>query len=160
MRWEWDKLKPRYNDVNSAVRDLDKKYTIGDLKKYIEEYIDRKDKDAKAKDAKTSVDAVELSKKELESFKKGVKFPKGWDMVKHGGVSIIPKGQARTSFEVIDEAFKEKGIFMPHVGELECFFPKIGDHGPGWATSVMEKYSDMPDKDKADIIEFIKSLNL
>lgn len=147
---EWDAISSKYNDVKSGVQSLDKKFTLGELKGYIQKYID----------SKTCPDNEEISKKELEAFKSGLRIPKGWDMVKHGGVGSIPNGNATKSFHFIDEDFKNKGIFMPHVGELENFFPSIGGHGPKWVESVIEQYATIPTNDKSRILGFISSLNL
>lgn len=147
---EWAKIEPRYNDVKSGVESLDKRYTIGDLKAEYQTFIDKMG----------GLETQEISKSEFDRFKKSLKYPKGWDQVKHTGVSAIPNGQARASFKIIDDAFKAHSIFMPHVGELEKFFPTLGGHGPQWADAVLEQYASMTAEDKKPIKAFIASLNL
>lgn len=147
---DWAKIEPRYNDVKSGVEARDQRFTLADLKAACKAFID----------SKGAPDDQEISKKDFETFKSSLKYPKGWDMVKHAGISMIPNGNPISSFHEIDKAFKSKGIFMPHVGELENFFPTIGSHGPKWADAVMEQYPSMSQRDKEAIKDFVTSLNL
>lgn len=147
----WDKsMDSLYNTIKSSVESLDSSFKLKDLKEYCQNYFDKKG----------APDTQDISKKELTNFKNGIKYPRGWDLVKEGGVSMIRKGEATKAFYEIDEKLKNVGIFMPHVGELENFFRQYGHHGPKWAAEVMERYHDMPNNEKEQIKSFISSLSL
>lgn len=144
----WTDIERQYNVVKSGVDSLDKKYTVADLKKTVAAFLDGKN------------DKTEISKSELETFKGTLKYPKGWDRVKKDGISAIPGGDATKAFHTVDEALRQKGIFMPHVGELENFIKTIGGHGPGWVQHAIEAYPTLPDADKRPLREFIASLRV
>lgn len=144
----WTDIERRYNVVKSGVDSLDKKYTVADLKKTVAAFLDGKN------------DKTEISKSELETFKGTLKYPKGWDRVKKDGISAIPGGDATKAFHTVDEALRQKGIFMPHVGELENFIKTIGGHGPGWVQQAIEAYPTLSDDDKRPLREFITSLGV
>lgn len=144
----WTDIERQYNVVKSGVDSLDKKYTVEDFKTTIDAFLKGKN------------DKTEISKSELETFKGTLKYPKGWDRVKKDGISAIPGGDATNAFHTVDEALRQKGIFMPHVGELENFIKTIGGHGPGWVQHAIEAYPTLSDADKRPLREFIASLRV
>ena len=62
-----------------------------------------------------------------------------WDVVKSGGESAIPSGQATQDFQKLQELCKQIGLWIVPVGELEGFCKSVGNHGPRWVQEVIEE---------------------
>ena len=144
---KWEEIRTDYNVVKSGVSGLDKKYTVGDLKATCDGYF-----------AANADHDKELKKADVEVLKSSLKYPKGWDMVKHNGAAAIPNGDPTTSFARLAASLRQKGIFMPEVGELENFIKSIPGHGPKWAEEAIIKYPTLSDNDKRPLREFVASL--
>ena len=62
-----------------------------------------------------------------------------WDVVKGGGESAIPSGQATQEFQKLQKLCKKIGLWIVPVGELEGFCKSVGNHGPRWVQQVIEE---------------------
>ena len=62
-----------------------------------------------------------------------------WAHAKEVGSSFIPSGDATQAFQRLAEVLRSKGLFIVKVGELEGFVRSVGNHGPKWVSSVLEK---------------------
>ena len=63
-----------------------------------------------------------------------------WDVVKGGGESAIPSGQATQEFQKLQKLCKKIGLWIVPVGELEGFCKSVGNHGPRWVQQVIEEW--------------------
>lgn len=80
-----------------------------------------------------------------------------WDKLKHKGVDFINDPGVRAVIERLISAMNAVGIFPVKKGELESFFPEVGNHGPGYAVSVLEKYPDLGAPEYKEMQEFVES---
>ena len=62
-----------------------------------------------------------------------------WDVVKSGGESAIPSGEATQNFQKLQKLCKQIGLWIVPVGELEGFCKSVGNHGPRWVQQVIEE---------------------
>lgn len=58
--------------------------------------------------------------------------------LKQNGLSAVPKGQERVAVEALLSSLRERGILLLSKGELECYVPTAGGHGPAWVNTVLE----------------------
>ncbi len=103
--------------------------------------------------AELPADRVKADIEQVLSDIKGKEFPKSatreietilrkaspWAMAKQVGVPFIPPGDAAQAFARLDSALKNVGCYIVPVGELEGFDRTVGNHGPKWVSSVLEK---------------------
>lgn len=80
-----------------------------------------------------------------------------WDALKHHGIEYINDGNVKGALERLITVLNALHIYPVTAGELENFVPQIGNHGPGWAMSVIETYSDMGDGVYDKLREFVNS---
>ena len=62
-----------------------------------------------------------------------------WSEAKEVGKAFIPSGNATQAFERVQVKFKEKGLLILEIGELEGFVKSVGNHGPKWVSEVLTK---------------------
>ena len=62
-----------------------------------------------------------------------------WDVIKSGGESAIPSGQATQDFQKLQKLCKQIGLWIVPVGELKGFCKSVGNHGPRWVQQVIEE---------------------
>ena len=117
--------------------------------------------------AKTAIEQVldgkadqNLSSEEIKQIQETVKTISKWDNIKKMGIPAIPAGDATAAFGRLNTVFKDAGIYLVPVGELECFIKEVGGHGPAWVNSVLEKYPDLDDAIYQSITGFIAELAL
>lgn len=80
-----------------------------------------------------------------------------WDKLKHNGIESITNPEVKAATERIIKEMNAVGIFPVKKGELECFFPEVGSHGPGYAVDVLVKYPDLGAPKYREMREFIES---
>ncbi|MYA89860.1 MAG: ATP-binding protein [Boseongicola sp. SB0662_bin_57] len=68
----------------------------------------------------------------IEAMKQG----SAWNIVKRGGKSDIPRGDAQTNFAKLSKLLEGIGIYLVHVGEVENFCGELGSHGPKLSSPV------------------------
>jgi hypothetical protein len=75
-----------------------------------------------------------------------------WSIVKQTGVSGIPAGQAVQTWERLDAALRELGLFVVPVGTLERWDATVGNRGPKWVVEVLENGLHERDGSHADFM--------
>ena len=104
---------------------------------------------------------VYLSKKEIADIKDAVRVETKWDLLKRGGVSVIPAGDPTNAWKSLNEKLKAHGLFLLPVGEIENFVKEVGGlHGPGWVTKVLSGYPDMDNEVYREVSAFVQELNV
>jgi len=85
-----------------------------------------------------------LPKEQITQIQKSLKKASAWTEAKEMGKAFIPSGNATQAFERLQTKFKDYGLFILEVGELESFVKSVGNHGPKWVSEVLTKdlYSD------------------
>lgn len=78
-------------------------------------------------------------KEKIIQIQKALKKASAWSEAKEVGKAFIPSGNATQAFERIQVKFKDKGLLILEVGELESFVKSIGNHGPKWVSEVLTK---------------------
>ena len=66
-----------------------------------------------------------------------------WDRLKKTGISGIGAGNPRSACNSILHYLSTIGIHVVPCGELECFVPTVGGHGPDWLHTVIEQCPDV-----------------
>jgi len=62
-----------------------------------------------------------------------------WSLAKLVGKAYIPGGDAYQAVDRLLEALRRLRIFVVEVGELESFVKSVGNHGPAWVNTVLQK---------------------
>lgn len=90
-----------------------------------------------------------LSQEKIRQVQKILKRASAWALAKELGKAFIPNGDAIQAFERIQIKFKEKGLYILEVGELESFVKSVGNHGPKWISEVLTKDFNDPEFENA-----------
>ena len=139
--------------------------TIESDYKIIENSLYRKKEEIKVCDFKVLCDSIlnsgneNLSDSDIKLVLEKIKKKSKWEDLKKYGESYL-KGDAKVSFNNINEIFEKNGIFMVKVGEIENFITEIGDHGPEWVDKVLERYPNFNDNIYIGMRQFIEKMNL
>ncbi|GAB3961268.1 hypothetical protein GCM10028805_60260 [Spirosoma harenae] len=72
-------------------------------------------------------------------IKKLLNKASAWSQAKEQGKSYVPAGNSTKYFNEIIDQLKAKRINVIEIGELECFYRPIGNHGPKWVNEVLQK---------------------
>ncbi|MEO7990065.1 MAG: AAA family ATPase [Chryseolinea sp.] len=114
--------------------------------KLVKESIDQKRPELETIELKTEIEKVFASvpdrifpKPKVSEIQKALKKASAWAHAKEVGKSFIPSGNPTQAFDRIQVKFKEKGLMVVEVGELEGFVKSIGNHGPKWVNEVLVK---------------------
>ena len=62
-----------------------------------------------------------------------------WAQAKTTGETFIPNGEPYQRYQRLVGTCRAKGLFIVGAGELEEFDKGIGNHGPEWVNTVLEK---------------------
>ena len=62
-----------------------------------------------------------------------------WSNAKAVGKAFVPAGQPARACERLLQAFRNAGLYVVEVGELEGFVRTEGGHGPKWVNSVLRR---------------------
>lgn len=147
---DWNNFQRDYNIVNSFVRSMDTPMKIQEARAIIQDFLDKKESEG----------LRELSKADIKALKAMISEAKGWDMIKKQGPNGLLRGDSEVAMENILKDMTNINIHLVPVGELENFITRVGDHGPGWVSKVLEAYPDFDDPVYRGISDFISSLNL
>lgn len=114
--------------------------------KLVKSSIDQKKPELETQELKTAIEKVfeetpekNFPKEKVSDIQKMLKKASAWAHAKEVGKIFIPSGDSTRAFERIQVMFKEKGLFIVEVGELEGFAKSIGNHGPKWVNEVITK---------------------
>jgi predicted ATP-dependent endonuclease of OLD family len=124
--------------------------------KLVKKEIEQKRPEFLTSDLKKKIDDIFVStterifpKEKIRQIQKSLKKATAWSEAKEIGKAFIPGGNATQAFERIQIKFKEKGLHILEVGELESFVKSVGNHGPKWVSEVLTK--DMKTDKEFDI---------
>lgn len=133
-------LKEMFEDLGGAWTDVEDDW------KLVKTSIEQKRPELETKDLKIEIDKVFEStserifpKDKISEIQKTLKKASAWAHAKEVGKAFIPGGEPTKAFERIQTKFKEKGLFVLEVGELESFVKSSGNHGPKWVSEVLTK---------------------
>lgn len=98
---------------------------------------------------------------EISRIRDCLKTESKWELLKKGGVAIIPRGDPIQAWKRLDQNLKRKGVFVVPVGELENFVKEVGGlHGPKWVDKVLQEYADLNADIYREAREFIKAMDI
>jgi ABC-type transporter Mla maintaining outer membrane lipid asymmetry ATPase subunit MlaF len=133
-------LKEIYEDLGGVWRDVENDW------KLVKKEIEQKRPEFLTEDLKKEIEKVFgatseriFPKEKILEIQKALKKASAWTEAKEVGKAYIPSGNATQAFERIQLKFKEKGLLILEVGELESFVKSIGNHGPKWVSEVLTK---------------------
>lgn len=143
----WESIKTDYNIVVSNLHSPQEKVVRTVAKAAINSVFSKSE-------------STNLSAKDVSEIRDAVKTVSKWDNIKRCGSAAIPAGDATAAYGRIEEALRRIGIYIVHVGELECFVREVGGHGPEWVNAVLEAYPDLDSGVYSMINNFIKNIGL
>jgi predicted ATPase len=133
-------LKPTFENLGGNWDEV-----VADWK-IVKTQIESKRPEFLTSDLKTEIDRIfsetserNFPKQKIVEIQKALKKSSAWTEAKANGKSYIPSGQASQAFERIQSKFKDKGLLVLEVGEIECFDKSVGNHGPKWVIDVLSK---------------------
>lgn len=133
-------LKDIYEDLGGLWSDIENDWKI------VRTDIEQKRPELPTSELKTQIETIFNSTKETNfpktkilEIQKALKKASAWSEAKTIGKAYIPPGNATQAFDRIQIKFKEKGLFILEVGELESFARSVGNHGPKWVSEVLTK---------------------
>jgi energy-coupling factor transporter ATP-binding protein EcfA2 len=131
-------LRDIFEELGGVWNDIENEW------KLVKTSIDSKRPELEAQALKDEIEAIFQSTKEknfpkdkIFEIQKSLKRASAWAIAKEVGKSFIPPANATKAFEQIQLKFKEKGLFIVEIGELESFARSIGNHGPKWVNEVL-----------------------
>jgi ABC-type branched-subunit amino acid transport system ATPase component len=62
-----------------------------------------------------------------------------WATAKQAGRAFVPNGEATARFDALMEQLHGLGVFVVEVGEIEQFVKSVGNHGPSWVNTALER---------------------
>ena len=122
----WSDVESDWKLVKKEIEQKRPEFLTADIKKEIENTF------------QTTRDRI-FPKEKIIEIQKALKKASAWNEAKEVGKAFIPSGNATQAFERIQLKFKEKGLLILEVGELESFVKSIGNHGPKWVSEVLTK---------------------
>ena len=140
----WDVISDDYSLVLSNIQGSEVKKERNEIKEKIEHILDQ------------SEDRY-VTKQEINRIHDLLKNSR-WKNIKENGISALPRGDARVSFDKMNKILQNSGIYIVPVGELEGFVKEIGKHGPEWVNTLLEKYPDLDDEIYDDVKAFISTV--
>ena len=140
----WNEVENDWKLVKTEIEQKRPEFLTTDLKTEIERIFT------------TTSDRI-FPKEKISEIKKALKKASAWTEAKEVGKAYIPSGNATQAFERIQLKFKEKGLLIPEVGELESFVKSVGNHGPKWVSEVLTK--DLKTDDELETArQFVRQL--
>jgi len=135
----WDKL---LNTLEAGVQTLAETPSKATIVKAVEESLaETNEEDSPPADA-------------LKRISKVARKTGGWSKLKKGGSQMLPSGACTNAYRAIRKILKGQGVFVVDVGELEGWFPTVGNHGPAHVYEVLEQ--DLMDgEDAKSVKEFM-----
>lgn len=101
-----------------------------------------------------------VSQTKMRSIRASLESNTEWDRLKKTGISGIGAGNPRSACDSILHYLSTIGIHVVPCGELECFVPTVGGHGPDWLHVVIEQYPDTVNEIYGQAKTFIRCWNL
>lgn len=126
---DWNAVKDDWTRIRGRFDQTKKQLTASGLKSDIAAVLD-------------GVSENEVPREVIRKIRGLLDASSGWDDLKRFGARSLT-GLSYDGYERIDKYFIEHRIHVVPVGELEGFIPSIEDHGPSWASEVLQRYSDL-----------------
>lgn len=133
-------LKDIFEDLGGVWTDVESGWRL------IKNEIEKKRPEFLTQDLKLEIDSILnttpdriFPKSKISDIQRALKKASPWTEAKEVGKTYIPSGNATQEFEKIQLKFKEKGLLILEVGELESFVKTVGNHGPKWVSEVLSK---------------------
>ena len=133
-------LKEMFEELGGVWTDVEDDW------KLVKTSIDRRRPELEKENLKEEIDKVFQStseriipKDKISEIQRTLKRASAWAHAKEVGKAFIPNGDPTNAFERIQSKFKEKGLFVVEVGELESFAKSVPNHGPKWVSEVLTK---------------------
>lgn len=134
-----DPLKSIFKELGGTWENIERDW------KNIKDAIDKKrpelEKDEIQKDINSILDMCPkiVPQEKVLEIEKVLRRASAWSTAKEVGKSFIPNGELTQAYERIQSQLKEKRLHIVEFGQLESFCKSIGNHGPKWVNSVLEK---------------------
>ena len=122
---DWDQIGAIWERLNSAVTSGVRPKSASEIRQEISELID-------------GSSGEELPRGKIMD---AMKQSSSWGIVKRAGKLGIPRGDAQIVFRELADFLAEIGIYVVEAGEVENFFPDIGNHGPKFVNQLLEEVS-------------------
>lgn len=144
---DWKNIEKFWQVIQSQVKQSRSELKTDEVKRQVNEEL-------------AAVSTTNLPSEVAEKIKMIIRKSSPWAVLKQGGVSVLPQGDASKAFRDMDSRLKSFGIFIVPVGELEGFDKTVGGHGPKWVNDVLTKdlSSSEFDQAKAFITEIYKRI--
>ncbi len=133
-------LKEMFEELGGVWTDVENDW------KLVKTSIDRRRPELEKEDLKEEIDRIFqltseriIPKDKISEIQRTLKKASAWAYAKELGKAFIPNGDPTNAFERIQSKFKEKGLFVVEVGELESFAKSVPNHGPKWVSEVLTK---------------------
>ena len=137
---------PLAKAVKDAIEQHKPWLSAGEIKKEILEILE---------ESPTSGEFPQNQRSQIEAlFRKA----SPWDAVKSSGESAVPSGESTQQFQKLLGLFKEMGLWIVPVGELEGFCKSVGGHGPRWVQQVIEERDLANDPELQRAREFVSEI--
>lgn len=122
----WDDIKSDFKKVKKAIDEKRPELETDKLKEELLAVFD-------------SFSDKIIPEQKIKTIQSLLKKSSPWSQAKSSGKAYLPAGEATLAFNRIQNAFKEKNVFILEIGEIEAFDKSIGLHGPKWVNQVLEK---------------------
>ncbi|KQN32363.1 hypothetical protein ASE92_17305 [Pedobacter sp. Leaf41] len=133
-------LKEMYEIMGGNWADIQKEFKI------VKQDIDNQRPELNTVDAKKALENVfdeasepNLSDKQIKELQQILKKSSAWTKAKSAGKAILTAGDATVAFKKLNLHLEKVGIIIIQIGEIESFDKSVGNHGPKWVNSVLEK---------------------
>ena len=139
----WDEFKSDWNVVYNAISHMRPEIEKADIIQKLSEQL-------------ANITGDVLTTSDIENLRKIIRKTSPWEVIKSGGRSSIPAGDATQRYDILNTKLENIGIFVVPVGELECFDKTVGGHGTRWIADVLQK--EMTDTYLVEAKTFVKNI--
>jgi hypothetical protein len=126
MGGNWLEIADDWRTVKTAIESKRPELQTKDVREKIDEVLD-------------AVKEETLPAESTKSIRDILRSASAWSEAKKTGKSFVPRGQQTATYDRLAEKLTRMGIHLVEVGELEGFCPSIGNHGPAWTVSVLDR---------------------
>lgn len=123
---DWDEIKDDWKSVKDHIESKKPPVKVSEITTAINDILD-------------GIVEENITKRYIEDLKDVMKVPTGWSVAKKNGRSIISDESINISFNRMQAYLKSIGLIILDIGEIECFVPSIGGHGPSWVNKVLNR---------------------
>lgn len=126
MGANWDDFVSDWKIVRSAIENKRPELQTKDVRDQVSRILEA---------VRTEV----LPNEAAKEIKNVLRSASPWSEAKKIGKPFVPRGDQTAVYERLADALQKFGIYIVEVGELEGFCPSVGNHGPAWTVSVLER---------------------